>query len=59
MRRAQLRLRQLATMVTVALLVGLAVLTVLPHPHVVDLVGRAAALQNPIHRLLPSGIRWY
>ena len=58
MRRAQLRLRQLATIVAVALFVT-AALTGLPRPRATELVARAAAQQGPIQRLPPSGRRWY
>ena len=59
MRRAQLRLRQLATIVAVALFVTAAALTGLPRPQATELVARAAAQQGPIQRLPPSGRRWY
>jgi hypothetical protein len=59
MRRAQLRLRQVATIVAVALFVAVATVTGLPRPHATELVARAAAQQGPIQRLPPSGRRWY
>ena len=58
MRRAQLRLRQFATMVAVALFVATAAFAGLPRSHAIELVARAAVQPGPVHRL-PSGRRWY
>jgi anti-sigma-K factor RskA len=58
MRRAQLRLRGLVTMIAVAVFVAAAALTALPRQHTTGLVALVAAQQGPIHRL-PDGIRWY
>ncbi len=59
MRRAQLSLRQLGTIVAVAIFVATAALGSLPRPHPAELAARAVAAQSgPFHHL-PGGRRWF
>jgi hypothetical protein len=62
MRRAQLHLRQLGTLVAIGLFV-LATAAAnaaahAPRPHPAQVVARVAAEQAPLHRL-PGGRRWF
>jgi hypothetical protein len=59
MRRAQLRLRGLVTLIAISVFVAAAALTAVPRQHAIELVARVAAQQAPIQHLPPRGIRWF
>lgn len=58
MRRAQLRLRQLGTLVAIAVFVAASALLSLPRSHVAGSGSRAAAVAQPDHHVPPAGRRW-
>lgn len=58
MRRAQLRLRQLGTIVAIAIFVAAAAISSLPASHTAGTDVRAAAALSLGDRPAPGGIRW-